>query len=123
MHLTSLVFRQVFKMNRDDYDVTRRFEDLSNQADRKGIVLFSDFLNMNEINLLLQCKDVLATRVTLFGGYEGAERQMVAFQPDALYYNWEFPISCIQYSTRNSPRIYLIGMCWGLLCILVLSAA
>lgn len=97
MHLTSLVFRQVFKMNRDDYDVTRRFEDLSNQADRKGIVLFSDFLNMNEINLLLQCKDVLATRVTLFGGYEGAERQMVAFQPDALYYNWEFPISCIQY--------------------------
>lgn len=85
-------------MNRDDYAVTRRFEDLSNQADRKGIVLFSDFLNMNEISLLYQCKDVLATNFTLYGGYEGAERQMVAFQPDALYYNWEFPIVCIKYT-------------------------
>ncbi|MDD6193695.1 MAG: YlmH/Sll1252 family protein, partial [Lachnospiraceae bacterium] len=84
-------------MNRDDYAVTRRFEDLSNQADRKGIVLFSDFLNMNEIDLLHQCEDVLATAYTLYGGYECAERQMVAFQPDALYYNWEFPIACIKY--------------------------
>lgn len=88
-------------MNRDDYAVTRRFEDLSNQADRKGIVLFSDFLNMNEINLLHQCKDVLSTSYTMYGGYECAERQMVAFQPDALYYNWEFPISCIKYRPVN----------------------
>ena len=88
-------------MNKEDYSVTRRFEDLSNQADRKGVVLFSDFLNMNEINLLHQCKDVLATTYTLYGGYECAERQMVAFQPDALYYSWEYPIACIKYKPMN----------------------
>ncbi len=88
-------------MDRDDYAVTKRFIDLSNQADRKGIVLFSNFLNMNEINLLHQCKDELSTTFSLYGGYEGAERQMVSFQPDALYYTWEYPIVCLKYEPVN----------------------
>ena len=33
-------------------EILHRFLDLANQADRKGIVLFSNFLNMYEINLL-----------------------------------------------------------------------
>lgn len=84
-------------MDRDDYAVVRRFEDLSQQADRKGIVLFSNFLNMYEINLLHQNASGLATRFSLYGGYQEAERQMVAFQPDALYYDWSYPISCIRF--------------------------
>ena len=88
-------------MDKTDYSIVRRFIDLSRQADTKGIVLFSDFLNMNEINLLEQNKSDLCSSYSLFGGYEYAERQMVAFQPDALYYNWEFPISCIQYRPVN----------------------
>ena len=31
----------------------KRLLDLSRQADRKGIVLFSDFLNLNEQNICL----------------------------------------------------------------------
>ena len=85
-------------MDRDDYAVTKRFIDLSNQADRKGIVLFSDFLNMNEINLLYKCKDAMPSTIALYGGYDEAERQMAAFQPDALYYSWEFPIACICFT-------------------------
>lgn len=84
-------------MDKSDYQIIRRFADLSLQADTKGIVLFSDFLNMNELSLLEQCKGDLSTDYTLYGGYEYAERQMVAFQPDALYYAWDFPISCIKY--------------------------
>lgn len=33
----------------------KRLLDLSRQADRKGIVLFSDFLNLNELNIYHQC--------------------------------------------------------------------
>ena len=75
-------------------ELLHRFYDLSTQADRKGIVLFSNFLNMYEINLLKQNEKTIYTHFSLYGGYQGAERQMVAFQPDALYYNWDYPIAC-----------------------------
>lgn len=88
-------------MDKDDMTVIKRFSDLSLQADRKGIVVFSDFLNLNEISLLHQCKSELSSDFVMFGGYDNAERQMVAFQPDALYYNREFPISCIRYTPVN----------------------
>ncbi len=68
-------------------ELLHRFYDLSTQADRKGIVLFSNFLNIYEINLLKQNEKTIYTHFSLYGGYQGAERQMVAFQPDALYYN------------------------------------
>ena len=31
-----------------------------------------------------------------FGGYEQAERQMVAFHPDALLFPWKYPIKCLK---------------------------
>ena len=82
-------------------EILHRFLDLANQADRKGIVLFSNFLNMYEINLLHQNENLFYNRFSLYGGYQEAERQMVAFQPDALYYNWEYPISCVQVEPLN----------------------
>lgn len=82
-------------------EILHRFLDLANQADRKGIVLFSNFLNMYEINLLHQNENLFYTGFSLYGGYQEAERQMVAFQPDALYYNWEYPISCVQVEPLN----------------------
>ena len=86
-------------------EILHRFLDLANQADRKGIVLFSNFLNMYEINLLHQNENLFYTGFSLYGGYQEAERQMVAFQPDALYYNWEYPISCVQ----NANEVIKIG--------------
>lgn len=73
----------------------KRFLDLSKQADKKNIVVFSDFLNLNEQNILIQNKNLYQTKITLFGGYEYAERQIAAFIPDALYYEWDFPIVCL----------------------------
>lgn len=74
----------------------KRLIDLSKQANRKGIVLFSDFLNLNELNIYHQTKGQLESKTETFGGMELSERQMVAFLPDALYYEWNYPISCLK---------------------------
>ena len=73
----------------------KRLIDLSKQADIKGIVTFSDFLNLNEQNIYHTTKKELYTKAELFGGYDSAERQMIAFIPDALYYDFDYPIKCI----------------------------
>lgn len=74
----------------------KRLIDLSRQADQKGIVLFSDFLNLNEQNIFHTASKEMYCKTQLFGGYDGAERQMVAFIPDALCYEWEYPIVCLK---------------------------
>ena len=63
----------------------RRLIDLSRVAYRRDIITFTDFLNLNEQNILHTLpKDSLYTGYILFGGYASAERQMAAFLPDAL---------------------------------------
>lgn len=74
----------------------KRLIDLSKQANRKGIVLFSDFLNLNELNIYHQCQKVFETKTESFGGFPCAERQIIAFIPDALYYEWEYPIAVLK---------------------------
>ena len=70
--------------------------DLARQANRKGIVCFSDFLNLSELHKVHSVAGQLEGTYRCFGGYEGAERQMVAWIPDAFSYAWQYPISCIQ---------------------------
>lgn len=74
----------------------KRLIDLSKQANRKGIVLFSDFLNLNELNIYHQSEKFFETKTESFGGVPCAERQMIAFIPDALYYEWNYPISALR---------------------------
>ncbi len=80
--------------------IRKRLMDLSRQANRKGIVLFSDFLNLNELNIYHQSEKLFETKTESFGGVPFAERQMIAFLPDALYYAWNYPITafCIKPS-------------------------
>lgn len=73
----------------------KRLLDLSRQADRKNFVTFSNFLNLNEQNIYHAISREFYTKTLAFGGYESAERQMVAFIPDAPMFSWEFPICCI----------------------------
>lgn len=89
-------------MNKEDQFLSRRFIDLSRQAFQKNIVVFSDFLNMYEISLLYRWEKEYAVSFSLYGGYENAERQMVSFQPDALYYEWDYPIFCLKFSPQNA---------------------
>lgn len=68
--------------------------EFSKTAYHRDIITYSDFLNLNELNILHSLsKDKLFTRFVTFGGYDTAERQMVAFLPDALCLREESDIS------------------------------
>lgn len=87
----------------------KRLIDLSKQADRKGIVLFSDFLNLNELNIYHQSQSQFAVQTESFGGIPYAERQIIAFIPDALYYEWSFPISALKVSPAHPKFAEQLG--------------
>lgn len=91
-------------MEKEDL-LKKRFQELAGAADRKGFVTFTDFLNLNEQNILHRSLAGSSwITVELSGGYDGAERQMAAFIPDALYsFSWEYPISCVKV-TPLSPK-------------------
>lgn len=88
-------------MTRDETLLAKRFVDLSRQSQQKNIVLFSEFLNLNELNIFQQEIPNLYSAYQIFGGYELSERQMVAFLPDALCYEWNYPIKCIKITPVN----------------------
>ena len=67
-------------MNKEEQLLEKRLIELSNLAFSRDIVTFSDFLNLNELNILHRTpKDQFKARFETYGGYELAERQMVAF--------------------------------------------
>lgn len=84
----------------------KRFQELATAAQRRDRVMFSEFLNLNEQNILHQQLQKFSwIKGETFGGYEGAERRMAAFMPD----DWtektgeelEYPISCIKIEPLN----------------------
>ena len=101
-------------MEKDDFFLKRIWE-LANLSYQRDIVTFSDFLNLNEQNMVSSLKRQFPQIVMeIFGGYENAERQMVAFHPDALAFTWEYPIDClkiepkaIKFSESLTHRDYL----------------
>lgn len=73
----------------------KRLLDLSRQAERKYMITFSHFLNLYEQNIFHSLEREFFTKTAAFGGYEEAERQMIAFIPDALMFSGDFPIRCL----------------------------
>lgn len=88
-------------MNRDETLLAKRFLDLSRQAQQKGFVVFSEFLNLNELNIFNQNISELYSSFEMFGGYETSERQMIAFLPDAFCCTYEYPIVCLKITPKN----------------------
>lgn len=93
----------------------KRICELSRIAYERDIVTFSDFLDLNEQNMVHSLSG-LEQGITLqwYGGYEMSERQMIAFLPDALSYEWDFPLCCmhiqpksLKYSEPLTHRDYL----------------
>jgi RNA-binding protein YlmH len=89
-------------MTKEEQLLARHFEDLSKQAQNKGIITYSGFLNLNERNIFQLVKPKLHSKFAMSGGYEYSERQMIAFIPDALFllcdlstsHTLEYPIIC-----------------------------
>ena len=101
-------------MEKDEFFL-KRIRELANLSWQRDIVTFSDFLNLNEQNIVSSLKHQFPQIVMeTSGGYENAERQMVAFHPDALAFTWEYPIDClkiepkaIKFSESLTHRDYL----------------
>jgi len=74
--------------------------DIAVKSDRYGSGVYGDFLSENSISELLSRKDFLPSEPILFGGFDDAERKMVAFVPD--YEEPSFPICAVKIS---SPMI------------------
>lgn len=96
----------------------KRMKDLANRAYSHDIVLYTDFLNLDELHKIhsISPKE-LPVQVLTFGGYDLAERQMAAFLPDALSYlegELPYPLVCLRirplalkFAEKLSHRDYL----------------
>ena len=83
----------------------RRFKDLAYMADSRDIVLYTEFLNLHEQDLLLRMKNELP-RIKYFssGGFDGAERKILCFCGNQMIEDeaeLDFPISCIHIFPIN----------------------
>ena len=88
-------------MEKDEFFL-KRIRELANLSYQRDIVTFSDFLNLNEQNMVNSLKSQLPGIVMeSSGGYDNAERQMVAFHPDALAFTWEYPIDCLKIEPKS----------------------
>lgn len=103
-------------MSKDEFQfLQKRFLELSRQAAQRNQVVYSDFLNLNELHILHSIpKHEFYTSYQVFGGYEMSERQMVAFLPDALCFEISYPISVLKveplvkkFARELSHRDYL----------------
>ena len=89
-------------MNKEELLLQKRLAELSRIAYTREIVTFSEFLNLNELNILdTTPKDMLLSQYKTYGGYGLSERQIAAFLPDALYYDYQYPIQIIEISPVN----------------------
>lgn len=84
----------------------KRLQDLSKRAFYRDIAIFTDFLDLNELHMVHSFRpEESGIRIRCFGGYEGAERQIAAFLPDALSYedgqeiDRMYPINCLKISS------------------------
>ncbi|XCP87146.1 YlmH/Sll1252 family protein [Roseburia hominis] len=96
-------------MEKEEVLLRKRLIELSNLAYQRGIPMYTDFLNLNELNILHTTpKELFPVVYRTFGGYATSERQMAAFLPDAfcLYLEeadiWAgYPIQVIQISALH----------------------
>ena len=93
----------------------KKMKETAGTAYQRGIVGFTDFLDLYEIHMIHSVNwREHGVSLCLSGGYDTAERQMAAFLPDALSYEWEYPFSCVRiralapkFSADLSHRDYL----------------
>ena len=84
-------------MDKSEELFQKRLADLADAALEKNIVTFTDFMNLNELHIFHTISRKFSfVQWKTFGGYGPAERQIAAFIPDTLYYEWEYPISVLE---------------------------
>ena len=104
-------------MEKEETLLRKRLIELSNTAYQRGLITYSDFLNLNELNILHTTpKDLFPVPYTTFGGYAYSERQMAAFLPDAFSLYMEkseiqniFPIKIVKITPVHAKFAEELG--------------
>lgn len=105
-------------MNKEEHFLINRFNELADVAFNRNIYTNTEFLNINEINILESVKNKLPpVRINLTGGNNYAERKIAIFSPMEIYYQEEIPVSIIKIAPKNSKyadnlthRDYLVAI-------------
>lgn len=84
-------------MNKEEQLFGKRLQELGRMAYQKEIAMFTDFMNLHYVHLLQkEAHNFPGVQVESFGGYEGAERQIGAFIPEDLSYEYRYPIQILK---------------------------
>ena len=90
-------------MTREEQQLEKHFRDLARTAYQRGIAVFSDFLNLNELNIFQSLRGEFSYLETeTFGGYELAERQIAVFRPEAPVFYADYPVKCLKIIPLNA---------------------
>ena len=90
-------------MTREEQQLEKHFRDLACTAYQRGIAVFSDFLNLNELNIFQSLRPEFSyLKMESFGGYELAERQIAVFRPEAPVFYADYPICCLKITPLNA---------------------
>lgn len=78
----------------------KRFQELADRSNEKGYAIYSDFLGISEISELSAMR--FSAPVTLWGGYENAERCVACFGNREYFADKsDYPIKCILIKPVN----------------------
>lgn len=89
-------------MNKDELFFKNRILDLANNAYQRNIYTFSDFLNLNELNIFnMMVNELPPVNYVLTGGNNYAERKLIIFSPIDIYYHQLPPIDLIKIEPVN----------------------
>lgn len=86
---------------KEEEQLLKRLADLDYLAQKRHMVCFSDFLNSNEYSSYLAVKRDFLCDTRSYNQIACLERQMIAFIPDALIFNEEYPIDCFQICPKS----------------------
>ena len=90
-------------MTREEQQLEKHFRDLARTAYQRGIAVFSDFLNLNELKIFQSLRGEFSYLETeTFGGYELAERQIAVFRPEAPVFYADYPVKCLKITPLNA---------------------
>ena len=90
-------------MTKEEQQLEQHFRDLARTAYQRGIPVFSDFLNLNELNIFQSVRREFSYLETeSFGGYELAERQIAVFRPEAPVFYADYPVACLKITPLNA---------------------
>lgn len=101
---------------KEELFMLRHLEDLRTLAESRYMMTYSDFLNLNDKNLF-RTLGIPEDSYIAFGGYEFAERQVIGFLPDVLFYEQatedtiqaDFPICAIRIVPKHPKYAEALG--------------